>query len=93
MGPQEAAAAAAPSSASSRLGRPSILGAEEEEDDEDDEAFTSFMQQGRHMSMGGRGGIGMGMGMGRRGAEQSRTRIMQTYVNARKCATISSDKR
>ena len=68
---------------------------EDYDEDGDEEALHNFMRQGRQMGGMGVGGIGSmgGMGGGRRGGGETRARIMQTYVNARKCATISSEKR
>jgi hypothetical protein len=65
-----------------------MFGDEEDSDDNDESAQqVSFMNRSQIL------GRSMGMG-GRRGPAQStRARVMQTYVDARKCATISSEKR
>lgn len=100
MGPQEVTAAPPPPAPQSR--RPGArrsrgFGEEEDDDEEEDEAeddYLRFMQRAkahpRDGMMGGMGGIG---GIGGSSRSQPRGRAMQTYVDARKCATISADKR
>lgn len=57
-----------------------LVDGEDDEDEEDDETHNPFVHQGI-------------AGAGQRCTGKSRARVMQTYVNARKCATISSEKR